>query len=88
MDRKLIVSAFLTLFLTEMGDRTQFVVLAMSASTHKPWSVFLGALLGLAAALLLAVLLADVIGKFLPEVVLRKTAAVFCVAIGVWMWWR
>jgi len=82
------MSAFVTLFLAEMGDRTQFAALALAASTRKPWSVFLGALAGLGAALLVTVLLAESLGRFLPEVVLRKTAAVLCVAVGVWMWWR
>jgi putative Ca2+/H+ antiporter (TMEM165/GDT1 family) len=88
MDAKLMLRAFFTLFLVEMGDRTQFAALALAASSRKPWSVFAGALAGLALALLLAVVLADVAGRYLPEVVLRKSAAVLCIAMGVWMWWR
>lgn len=88
MDTKLILSSFFTLFLAEMGDRTQFAALALAASTHKPWSVFIGALAGLALALLLAVVFADIAGRYLPELVLRRIAAVLCIAMGVWMWWR
>ena len=68
MDTKLMLSAFFTLFLAEMGDRTQFAALAL--------------------ALLLAVVFADIAGRYLPELVLRRTAAVLCIAMGVWMWWR
>lgn len=88
MDTKLMWGAFITLFLAEMGDRTQFAALALAASTHKPWSVFLGALAGLAAALLLAVIFADIAGHYLPETLLKKIAALLCVAMGVWMWFR
>ena len=78
----------MTLFLAEMGDRTQFAALALAASTHKPWSVFFGALSGLALTLLVTVLLAEGLSRFFPEVLLRKASAILCIGVGVWMWWR
>lgn len=88
MDFKLVASSCIALFLAEMGDRTQFVALSLAVSSKKPWSVFCGALAGLALALLATILLSDILGRFFPEIVLRKTGAVLCVLIGVWMWFR
>jgi hypothetical protein len=37
---------FGTIFLAEMGDKTQLAALTMTADTRAPWSVFLGASIG------------------------------------------
>ncbi len=36
-------STFITIFLAEIGDKTQLTTLLMTAESHKPWVVFLGA---------------------------------------------
>ncbi|MEM6613363.1 MAG: TMEM165/GDT1 family protein, partial [Cyanobacteria bacterium P01_C01_bin.72] len=35
-------STFITIFLAEMGDKTQLVTLLMSAESQAPWTVFIG----------------------------------------------
>ena len=50
MDLKIIGTTFMTLFLAEMGDKTQLAVLSLTAASRQPLSVFVGAV----SALLLA----------------------------------
>ncbi|MFM6075220.1 MAG: TMEM165/GDT1 family protein, partial [Dolichospermum sp.] len=35
-------TTFITIFLAEIGDKTQLSTLLMSAESHAPWVVFLG----------------------------------------------
>ena len=44
------------IFLAEMGDKTQLAAMTMSAQTKKPWAVFIGASLALAAVSAIGVL--------------------------------
>jgi putative Ca2+/H+ antiporter (TMEM165/GDT1 family) len=49
-------STFLTIFLAEMGDKTQLATLLMSAESQSPWIVFAGSATALIATSLLGVL--------------------------------
>jgi putative Ca2+/H+ antiporter (TMEM165/GDT1 family) len=62
-------STFLTIFLAEMGDKTQLVTLLMSAESKSPWLVFVGA----AAALISTSLLGVAIGYWLSKKLSPKT---------------
>lgn len=50
-------STFITIFLAEMGDKTQLATLLISAESQSPWIVFAGAALALIATSLLGVLI-------------------------------
>ncbi|MDJ0598864.1 MAG: TMEM165/GDT1 family protein [Crocosphaera sp.] len=50
-------STFLTIFLAEMGDKTQLATLLISAESQSPWVVFAGAAMALIATSLLGVLI-------------------------------
>ncbi|MDJ0843503.1 TMEM165/GDT1 family protein [Crocosphaera sp.] len=50
-------STFLTIFLAEMGDKTQLATLLISAQSQSPWVVFAGAAVALIATSLLGVLI-------------------------------
>ncbi len=50
-------STFLTIFLAEMGDKTQLATLLISAESQSPWVVFTGAAMALIATSLLGVLI-------------------------------
>lgn len=86
MDPKIILTAFATLFLAEMGDKTQLAVITLTAGSQKPLSVFIGAALALACVTALGVLFGQAAVKALPEGMLQKIAATAFIAIGIWMW--
>lgn len=85
MDWKIFGTAFITLFLAELGDKTQLAVMTMSASTESKISVFLGAALALVVVTLLGVLLGGVISQWVPTEWLQRIVAVAFIVIGVLM---
>lgn len=56
-------TAFVTVFLAELGDKTQLATLLMAAESQSPWVVFVGA----AAALVATSLVGVVIGRWLSD---------------------
>lgn len=74
---------FVTIFLAEIGDKTQVTVLLMSAGSQSSWVVFLGA----ATALIMTSLIGVLLGKWLSTRVSAKTldtlAAVMLLLITV-----
>lgn len=85
MDWKIFGTAFLTLFLAELGDKTQLAVMTMSASTESKIAVFAGASLALIVVTLLGVLVGGVLTQIVPTEWLQRIAAVAFIAIGVLM---
>lgn len=69
-------STFLTIFLAEIGDKTQVSTLLMSAEFHKPWIVFLGAGTALVATTLIGV----GVGQWLSS---RLSARTLDIAAGI-----
>ena len=86
MDWKVVLSTFGLLFIAELGDKTQLAVITLSGRTQKPWPVFIGAVVGLAAVTLIGALGGSVVLRFVPVELLRKLAAAGFVAMGVAMW--
>ena len=87
MDWKIFGTAFLTLFLAELGDKTQLAVITMTSSTESKVSVFLGAALALVAVTLLGVIFGGVLSQYIPTEWLQRIVAVAFIVIGVLMLW-
>jgi putative Ca2+/H+ antiporter (TMEM165/GDT1 family) len=82
------IAAFAALFLAELGDKTQLVVITMSAASRRPLAVFLGGSLALVLLTGIGAIAGEAVTKLVPEWLLRKTAALLFVAIGVWTWFK
>lgn len=87
MDWKIFGTAFITLFLAELGDKTQLAVITMTAKTDSKLSVFLGASLALIAVTALGVLLGGILSEYIPTEWLQRIVAVAFIVIGVLMLW-
>ena len=85
MDWKIFGTAFITLFLAELGDKTQLAVITMTASTESKLSVFLGASLALVVVTLIGILVGGALSEFVPTVWLQRIVAIAFIAIGVLM---
>ena len=85
MDWKIMGTAFLTLFLAELGDKTQLAVITMSANTESKLAVFVGASLALVLVSLLGVLVGGVLSAYVPVEWLQRIVAVAFIIIGVLM---
>ncbi|HTH36430.1 MAG TPA: TMEM165/GDT1 family protein [Pyrinomonadaceae bacterium] len=85
MEWKVFGTAFLTLFLAELGDKTQLAVITMSAKAESKLAVFAGASLALILVTLLGVLFGSVLTQFVPVEWLQRIVAVAFIVIGVLM---
>lgn len=80
-------STFLTIFLAEMGDKTQLATLLMSAESQSPWIVFTGAAVALIATSLVGVLLGRWLASRLSPKILEKAAGVLLLFISISLLW-
>lgn len=87
MEWKIFWTAFATLFLAELGDKTQLAVITMTSKTNAAISVFLGAALALILVTAIGVLFGSVITQYVPVEWLQRIVAVAFIAIGVLMLW-
>lgn len=78
-------STFITIFLAEMGDKTQLVTLLMSAESQSPWIVFLGAAIALVSTSLLGVLVGYWLAKKLTPKTLDVSVAILLLVITAWL---
>ncbi|HGY5536377.1 MAG: TMEM165/GDT1 family protein [Prochlorococcus sp.] len=79
------VTTFTTVFLAELGDKTQLATLLLSAQSGQPWVVFLGAAIALISASLVGVLVGRWLASILPPERLEKMAGVLMVGLGLWL---
>ena len=85
MDLRVLLTTFGIIFLAEMGDKTQLAAMTMSAQTKKPWAVFIGASIALAAVSAIGVLVGGFVGDYVPLIWVKRVAAVAFIVIGVLM---
>jgi len=83
MDLKLFGTVFVTVFLAELGDKTQLATLSLSASAKAKWAVFIGSALALVATSAIAVLAGSAVTRVVPPHWLRRIAGVVFIALGV-----
>ena len=78
-------STFTTVFVAELGDKTQLATLLLSAQSGSPVLVFVGAALALIASSLVGVLVGQWLAKTLPPERLELMAGLLMVALGIWL---
>ena len=81
---RVFATAFGVIFLAEWGDLTQILTANLAAKYHDPLSVGLGAMLGLWAVGLLAILGGKTLLKVLPIKWITRIAAAVMFALGVY----
>ena len=79
----LLLSTFLTIFIAELGDKTQLATLTMSGTSNKPLAVFLGSSTALVFASLIGALAGGSISNFVPEIILKSIASFTFLLIGI-----
>ncbi|MBG0743158.1 MAG: TMEM165/GDT1 family protein [Cylindrospermopsis raciborskii KL1] len=80
-------TTFITIFLAEIGDKTQLSTLLMSAQSHAPWLVFLGAGAALVTTSLLGVLLGGFIASRLSPKTVEKSAGLALLLVSSMLFW-
>ena len=85
MDVRLLGTVFVTVFLAELGDKTQLsTMLYASGSAHQKWIVFAGSALALVASSALATFVGSLLGERLNPRLVSRLAGVAFLAVGAW----
>ena len=79
----LLLSTFITIFIAELGDKTQLATLTMSGTSNKPLAVFLGSSTALVFASLVGALAGGSISNFVPEIILKSIASLTFFILGI-----
>jgi putative Ca2+/H+ antiporter (TMEM165/GDT1 family) len=80
---------FLTVFLAELGDKTQLATILLSADgKHNPWVIFFVAGSALVASTAMAVVLGQTAEKYLTMIPLKLIAGSGFMILGAWMVWE
>ena len=79
----LLFSTFVTVFLAEMGDKTQLTTITLSSTTNKPLAVFIGSSVALILATLLGALAGGSIANLIPAFLLKLLSGIVFLIIGI-----
>ncbi|MDH3647017.1 MAG: TMEM165/GDT1 family protein [Gammaproteobacteria bacterium] len=89
MDIKLFATVFATIFLAELGDKTQLATLLFAAREGSNLlAVFVAASAALIAASAIAVLAGGVISNYIDPKYLSYIAGVAFILVGAWTIWQ
>ena len=80
-----LVTTFLTVFIAELGDKTQITIFLLSAQSGKPVVVFFGAAIALIFTSLVGVLLGRWIAMKMPSETIEYAAGLLMILIGLWL---
>ncbi len=79
----LFFTTFVTIFLAELGDKTQLTTITLSSTTNKPLAVFIGSSLALILATLLGALAGGSIANLIPAFSLKLLSGIVFLIIGI-----
>ena len=79
----LFFTTFVTVFLAEMGDKTQLTTITLSSTTNKPLAVFIGSSVALILATLLGALAGGSIANLIPAFLLKLLSGIVFLIIGI-----
>jgi len=83
---KALIAVFLSVFIAELGDKTQLATLLFATDQNLSRAgVFVASSAALACSSLLAVLVGGQFVRFISPVTLQLVAGLGFIAIGVWM---
>ena len=81
----ILVTSFSTIFLAELGDKTQLATLILSAQSGRPVIIFLGAGLALVSTSLLGVVIGRWIANNLPRQSFTLVSGIIMLCLGIYL---
>ena len=81
----ILITSFSTIFLAELGDKTQIATLVLSAQSGRPLIVFIGAALALISTSLLGVLIGRWIANNLPRKSFTLVSGIIMLSLGAYL---
>jgi putative Ca2+/H+ antiporter (TMEM165/GDT1 family) len=85
MDWKIFSTTFITIFLAEIGDKTQFAAFAAASQTRSLTSVLLATILALALAGTLGVIFGNFLGQFIDPKIMKIISGFAFILMGAWI---
>lgn len=85
MDWKILTATFTTIFLAEIGDKTQFAAMAVASQTKSVFSVLIGTVLALSLAGAIGVAFGSLLGKYISPEKMRYVSGVAFILMGSWI---
>ncbi|HSF17877.1 MAG TPA: TMEM165/GDT1 family protein [Vicinamibacteria bacterium] len=85
MDMRLFATVFSTIFIAELGDKTQLATLLYAADRSQPITVFLASALALTITSALAVAGGSLITHWVSPKLMRALAGLGFIAVGIWI---
>ncbi|MCM8797418.1 MAG: TMEM165/GDT1 family protein [Candidatus Omnitrophica bacterium] len=82
MDWKVFLATFAAVFVAELADKTQFVGIAMTVKSGKPFAVLVGSVCAYALVTLISVLIGTFLGKYIKPELVRYSAALLFIILG------
>lgn len=83
MNWQLALTTFASIFLAELGDKTQVATFALAATEKSTISVLIGSIAALTAAAIMAVVLGSYVGEFVPAHWIRRAAGAVFLVMGI-----
>ena len=80
-----LIMTFTTVFLAELGDKTQIATLLLSAQSGKPFVVFCGASIALICTSLVGVVLGRWLSNIIQPIKFKYMAGFSMIGIGIWI---
>lgn len=87
MDWHLLGLSFITVFLSELGDKSQLAAIALSGRSNSPRAVFFGTASALLLTTLIGVLAGEWIAELLPVKLVKAIAAFGFALLAVRLLW-
>ena len=81
----ILITSFSTIFLAELGDKTQLATLILSAQSGRPLIIFTAAALALIFTSLLGVLIGRWIAKNLPRQRFTQISGIIMLSLGIYL---
>ena len=81
----ILITSFSTIFLAELGDKTQLATLILSAQSGRPLIIFIGAALALISTSLLGVLIGRWIANNLPRQRFTVISGLIMLSLGIYL---
>jgi Ca2+/H+ antiporter, TMEM165/GDT1 family len=85
MDPKILFTTFGTIFLAELGDKTQLATLAFASESPSRLAVFIGSAGALILTSFLGVVFGSLAYKWIPPQMIRIGAGSLFIILGLWM---
>jgi putative Ca2+/H+ antiporter (TMEM165/GDT1 family) len=88
MDIKIFAAAFVSIFLAELGDKTQMATLLLASDREvNKVGLFVAASSALVLATFIAVVFGSFVSRWVSPQIIKVIAGIGFIAIGIWILW-